>query len=181
MKNALKLGLIMAAISSLVGLVIYLVDYCILFDWKFSLILFVTNMVIAVLLGRKFLRPTDYVGLSYGEALKYLFVAFLISSVIGAIFQVAVYGSNEQFEQDFIQYSKDASITGLAWGMGLAGQSEAEIELAVEKMKDQMESGEIPEPESPYQWSKLPIMLFGSIFVALILSLIVAIFVKQKG
>ena len=116
MKNALKLGLIMAAISSLVGLVIYLVDYSILFDWKFSLILFVTNMVIAVLLGRKFLRPADYVGLSYGEALKYLFVAFLISSVIGSIFQVAVYGSNEQFEQDFIQYSKDASITGLAWG-----------------------------------------------------------------
>lgn len=181
MKNALKLGLIMAAISTIIGLIIYLVDYSIMFDWKFSVILMLVNLVIAVALGRKFLRPTDYVGLSYGEALKYLFVAFIISSVIGSVFQVAVYGNNQQFKTDFIQYSKDASISGLTWGMELTGASEAEIELQVNKMKDDMESGAIPEPSFPYQWSSLPVLLLGSIFGALIISLIVAIFVKQKG
>jgi len=181
MKNALKLGLVMAAISTVISLLIYLIDYSILFDWKFSLIMFVVNFILAVALGRKFLRPKDYVGLSYGEALKYLFVAFIISSLVGSVFQVAIYGNNAEFKQDFIQYSKDASISALKWGMNLAGQSEAEIEMAVDKMKDDMESGEVPEATFPYEWSNLPMLLFASLFGALIISLIVAIFVKQKG
>lgn len=181
MKNALKLGLIMAAISTIIAFIIYLTDYSIMFDWKFSVILLVVNLAIVVVLGRKLLRPTDYVGLSYGEALKYLFVAFIISGVVGSVLQVAVFGNNEQFKTDFIEYSQDAQLTGFKWGMGIAGQSEAEIEMAVEKMKDEMESGEIPEPTFPYSWSNLPLMLLGSMFSALIMSLIVAIFVKQKG
>ena len=171
----------MAAISVVVSLIIFFVNYEILFDWKFSLIIFVINLFIVIALGRKFLRPTDYVGLSYGEALKYLFVAFMISGTIGSVFQVVMFGGNEQFKTDYIQYSKDASISSLEWGLNLAGQSEAEIEMAVDKMKDQMESGEIPEPAFPYQWSYLPMMLLGIIVYSLLISLIVAIFVKQKG
>jgi hypothetical protein len=181
MKNALKLGPIMAVISTVISLIIYLTDYSVMFDWKFSVIMMIANLIIAVALGRKLLRPTDYVGLSYGEALKYLFVAFIISGVISSVFQITMFGNNKQFKTDFIEYSQNASIAGLEWGMDIAGSSEAEIEMEVEKMKDKMESGEIPEPTFPYKWSSLPVMLLGNLFGALIIALIVAIFVKQKG
>ena len=171
----------MAAISSSIGLLIYLTDYSILFDWKFMLIMWTIGAVVVITLGRKLLRPKDYVGLSYGEALKYLFVAYLVSSLISSVFQIAVYGNNQEFKTDYIQYSKDANIATLEWGLNLTGLSEAEIEMEVDKLKDQWESGETPEPMFPYQWSFLHWTILGAIVLSLILSLIFAIFIKQKG
>ena len=181
MNNALKLGLILAAFSVAVTLLVYLIDTDILFNWKFQLIMFIANIIVVIALGRKFLRPKDYVGLSYGEALKYLFVAFLISTTISQVAGIALFSNNESVKTAYTEYSEKSAMTGATLGMRLGGASESEIEMKKEEIKDQIESGEIPTAPYPYEWSFLPLSLLSGIFGALIMSLIFAIFVKQKG
>ena len=127
------------------------------------------------------LRPKDYEGLTYGEALKYLFVALMISFTIGQVTSVLLYGNNDKVKTAFEEYAVNAQIAGTKLGMGLAGASEDKIEEAVEEIKDKIESGEIPLPEYPFKWSSLPINILTSAFMGLLFSFIAAIFVKQKG
>lgn len=181
MKNALKLGLILAAISVAVTFLVYLIDINILFNWKFQAIMIVVNVIVVIALGRKLLRPTDYVGLSYGEALKYLFVSFIISGTISQVFGVALFSNNESVKTAYTEYSKKSAITGATFGLKLAGASESEIEMKKEEIIDQIEAGEYPSAPYPYRWSFLPLSLLGSVFMALLTSLIFALFIKQKG
>lgn len=181
MSNALKLGGIIGLISAAVGLIIpKIFGIEVMFSSKYTLISSLVSLVLVVILGRKLLRPDDGDGtLYYGEALKYLFVAMIVSTIISTIPMAVVYGNDEKVEEAFQTYMHDTQI-GTVKGMGkMMGQSEEEIEEMVEEMEEQLESGEIPVPKNPFSISSLPMTIFGALFSSFFIALITAIFVKK--
>ena len=182
MKNALKLGGAIALVGIIIALItLNIWDFETMLNWKFLLISTLISFTITVFLGRYFLRPKDYVGLSYGEALKYIFLAFLVSSLISQVFSIVMYGDNEEMEAAFVEYSHETQISAVRTGMKFGGAKESAIEIEVDKLKDQIESGEIPPPDYPYTWARLPMNILVGGAIGLLVSLLAAIFVKQPG
>jgi len=118
--------------------------------------------------------------LSYGEAVKNLFLSLLISLVIGHVAGVLLFGNDQELNTAYKEYTITASETGVRWGAGIAGASEAEIEEQVAQVREQYESGELTMPEAPYSLSQLPMNLLIGAVMMLILSLILSIFVKKN-
>ena len=139
------------------------------------------SLVILVLLGRHYLRPKDYQGLTYGEALKYLFVSVFLYYTVSQVTSILFYGNSSEIKEAFNEYAVDSQISARKMGMKIAGADGIRIENDIEEFKEQIESGEIPLPDYPFSWSNLPMNILMSSIMGLIFSMIAAIFVKQKG
>lgn len=182
MKNALKLGVVMSLISVTSSLIsTNLIDATTIFSSSYLWGSMGITLILLILLGRRFLRPKDYQGLSYGEALKYLFVASIIYYSVSQIVTILIYGNNTKVEEAFNDYAVSSQIAGLKLGMKMAGADDIRIENEVEELKEKIESGEIPLADYPFTWSSLPMNILMSMIFGLIFSLIAAIFVKQTG
>ncbi len=181
MNNTVKLGLILSGIS-IVSLLLYkfVLPLEILFSWKQMVISMVISVAITIWLGRKLLRDPEEGRLGYGQAVKKLFIAYLISGVIGGLGGVLAFGNDDKMKTAFIEYSYETQEASTRMISSMSGGSEADQEAAVEQMREMRESGDIPEPSYPYTFSSLPLMLFGSAIGAIIMALILAIFVKEK-
>lgn len=181
MKNALKLGAVVGVVSLAIGLILPKVmgiDF--MFSWKSMVLTSLFSLVLAIFLGIKWLRPDDGDGtLYYGEALKYLFVAMFVSSLISMIPMSFVYGNDEAVEEAFQTYMHDTQVGAVKMTGNMMGKSEDEIQEMVDEIEDQMASGEIDIPENPFSLSLLPMNILTSIFSSLIMGLIAAIFVKK--
>jgi len=182
MNNALKLGGIIGVISVLFTVVLPLVvGFDTIFSSTWSIAISLIYLVILILLGIKMFRPANPdEPLSYGEALKNLFVAMFVGSVIGLIGSTLVLGNNEDAKIAFQDYTMEAQKTGMELGMSIAGKSEEEIEIEKEKLQDRIDSGEIEKPDYPFSFSMLPMNLISNALMALIFSLIGGIFVRRK-
>lgn len=90
--EAIKTGVILAAISIIITLLVYIVDANLLADWKLSIGVLVTSFVIVIYFGKKF-REETYEGgfMSFGESFKYCFSAFFISSIVSMFFMILLY------------------------------------------------------------------------------------------
>ena len=182
MKNAIKLGLIMAAVSIVSSVIITtLIDAETIFSATYLWSSMGISLIILIILGRYMLRPKDYQGLSYGEALKYLFVSCLVYYSIAQIATIALYNNNAKIEEAYYNYVYETQLSGLEMGMRFAGAEDIEIENEIEEMKEKIDSGEIPLPDYPYTWASLPMNFLISIIFSLIYALIAAIFVKKQG
>ena len=180
MKQAVKLGLIYAAVSIVISLCIYLIDPTLMFTWKLSAVSTIVSVALIVILGRRLLRDEQGL-LSYGEAVKYIFVAYLIALAIGSLFNVAMYGSNEQMKQEFEQYIIKSQETGIKMGMKMVGESEARAQEEIEQMKEKYANGELEMPHYAFSASQLPMMFLTSSIISLFMSLILALFVRKKA
>ena len=92
-----------------------------------------------------------------------------------------MYSDNEDMEAAFVEYSHESQISAKRTGMKFGGASESAIEIEVDKLKDQIESGEISLPQYPYTWAQLPMNILVGGVVGLLIALLAAIFVKQPG
>ncbi|MEL6390557.1 MAG: DUF4199 domain-containing protein [Bacteroidota bacterium] len=180
MKKAALLGLIYGGVSLLLTTILVFVDPKILFKPWMILVSSGIGMAILIGGGRYFLRQLDDVTLSFGVAFKYLFVAALIGSVVGALGSSILFAGNEELSETFVEYQKTTMENAAAWGAGLAGGDEATKEEARQEVRDQIESGEVNIQENPFAFKSLPLSLAGSIIGSLIVALIAAIFVRQK-
>ncbi len=182
MKKAIQLGIILSIISLVSTLCIesfLSIDF--LFSWKTIGLSLLISLLALILLGRLMLRNEDNPSLSYGEALKYLFVASIVSGIIGQVVMIARHSQNEEMKEAFTDYAINSQLTGVRMGMQMAGADESTIEDNIEEMKIAIDNGESQLPDYPFTLANLPLNILNSSFMSLILSLIGAIFVKYKG
>jgi len=141
----------------------------------------VLPLILMIVLGRMFLRSGEGM-LSYGEALKDLFIAALIAGVLGLVVGILLYQNDGEMKTAYRDYSISMAQWGLETGLGFDGKSEAEIQIAKEELKAEMVADTKTFDESyPFQFSVLPMNLITVIVMYLIFALIAAIFVKEKG
>ena len=180
MNNSIKLGVILGVISAVLTIIMgSVLSPHFFFSGKSVLISSLISILVLIFLGRIFLRK-DVEQLSYGEALKWLFLAYIVSSVISLVVTTAMYQNNTEMQvafEDYIVRTQELTVRKV---MQLTGESEEEIQLALDKIKDEMESQDLSK-QYPFKFSKLPINMFNSAIFGIIMSLIAAIFVKMKG
>lgn len=181
MNNTIKLGLILAAIGLITTLLYrYVIGFDFMFSWKSGLVSFAISIVITIILARKMLRDPEGERLGYGEAVKKLFIAYLISTSIGALAGAALFSNDQELKETFTELNINAQETGIRMGASLTGASEADIEVEVEKYREGVASGEVQLPPYQYAWSNLPLALFSSAVVSIFLALILALFIREK-
>ena len=181
MNNILKLGLILAGLSIVMSLIMrYVMDLSMLFSWKFMLISLVINSLVLIFLGRKFLRDPEEGRLGYGQAVKKLFLALLVSTFIGLVFTTALYSNDAELKTAFEKYEIEVSESAIRMTGNLTGQSEAEQEALIEEMRQQREAGELPGGGYPYRWSQFPVSFFFAAISNLLFALLIALFVREK-
>jgi len=134
----------------------------------------------ALLFTRQFFRDPEDGTLSYGEAVKNLFLSLLIGFGVSMLASALIFGNDQELNTAYKEHSIQAGETGARMGAKMMGASEAEIEQAVETIREQYENGEVAIPEAPYAFSNLPMNLLVSAVMSIILALILAIFVKKN-
>lgn len=180
MKTILKIGLIIASINILIGLIIkFFLPLETMFSGKYMLFSTVIALVLLVIVGRKFLRTDDHPDLNYGEALKYLFPAYFLAYTISIIFSIVLYQNDDAMKKALLDYNISAQETAFNFAGQLTGADEAELERAKEEAIDKIESN--ADEDYLFQFSKLPVNLFTGLIMSLINALIASIFVKYKS
>lgn len=182
MNKVIKIGVTLGIVGLIISMVLMkLVSPGIIFTGTTMVASMLIFLILLILLGRYWLYDDNITSLTYGEALKYLFIASLIAGVISVVSSTILYQNDQSIIAAFDEYAISSQETGLRMGMKMAGASESQINEELDKLADQRESGEIPIAEYPFQFSKIPINIFMQIIMSLMYALIAAIFVKKKG
>jgi len=181
MNNILKIAGALLAYSLVTTVLIrFVLGADFLFSGLVMSLGFIVPIVIMILLGRKILRG-GHSKLSYGEALKDLFIASLLSSVVGLAIATAVFQNDKEVEIAFSKYQDSAASLGADWGGKLGGLSEAEIEINKEKLSEDRKEGKGGIGQGyVYSWSMFPLNLINIVIFSLVFALITSIFVKEK-
>jgi len=180
MNNILKLGVILGVLSIALQLIY---KYALGYEFMFSTGSWVSlgiTAVLCIVLGRQYFRDPEDGTLSYGEAVKNLFLSLLLGTVIGMVGAALLLGNDQELNTAYKEYSISAAESGARLGGKISGASEADIERAVEDVRTQYDNGEIPIPDSPYSFSMLPMNLLMSAVMSIIFALILAIFIKKN-
>ena len=181
MNNILKLGGILGLLS-IVSQVLYryVLGYDFMFSWKAMVVGLVLMLVLTIVLGKKYFRDPEDGTLGYGDAVKNLFLSYLLSFVIGMVGAALLFGSDPEVGQAFKDYTISAT-ESMTRSIGeMSGQSEADIDASIETLKEQYESGEVYMPDNPYSFSTLPMNLLSGAIYSIIMALILAIFIKKS-
>ena len=149
------------------------------FSWATGVIL-VGGLVVLIVLGRHFLRGDEDSFLSYGAAVKKLFIGGVIAALISAIVTTGLFSNNTELKEQFDDIQIETSTSTMKWGMEMAGASEADVQNAIDEYMEQIESGEQKLQPYPYGWDRIPFMLATSAFMGLLYSLIAARWVREK-
>lgn len=179
MKEALKLGVILGAANAVLTIMVHLVNKELFFQPKFSLIILAINIGLLVFLGRKILRNPDDI-LSYGSAVKYLFVGVLVSSVITTVLSTILYSNNESMIEAFEDYTRSSGEWGVKLANDMSGGSEADLQIAIEEFNKKYDAGEVPVGNYPFGFAQLPLTFLLSAVFGLFYALLAGIFVKEK-
>ena len=181
MKNSVILGLIIAGLGIITTLLYrFVIGYEFMFSMKSVGISLLLTLVIVIFLGRKLLRDPEEGRLGYGQAVKKLFVAFMVSSVVSIIFTTMLFGNDQEMKNAFSNHEIEIQENAARLGASMAGQTEAEQEEAVERLREARESGEIKPGSYPYSWKQFPISLLSAAVMYLLVSLLLALFVREK-
>lgn len=181
MNNVLKLGLVIGVVGILSSVIMSnFFDPSVYFSGTSILVSLAIGMILLIVLGRKFLRDPETGTLSYGEALKNLFLASIIGALISLVASTALYQNDTRMQEAYQDYVYKAQETGLRMGMKIAGASEAKITEEIDALHDKIDRGEIELPDYPFTFSNLPLNFFNQIIFSLITALIAGIFVKKK-
>lgn len=90
--EAIKTGVILAAVSIIITLIVYIVDVNFLADWKLVIGTIIIAFAIVLYFGKKFRNEELEDGfMTFGEGFKYGFSAFFISSLINMVFMIILY------------------------------------------------------------------------------------------
>lgn len=181
MNKIVQFSLAYAAYSILISLIFLYTKPELMFglSWATGAIL-IGGILVLIFLGRYFLRGDEDSFLSYGAAVKKLFVGSVIAALISAIVTTALFSNNTELRQKFKDIQIETTISTMKWGAEMAGASEAEAQNMVDDYMEQIESGEQELQPYPYDWGRIPIMLAVSAFTALLTSLIAARWVREK-
>lgn len=181
MNNSIKLGLILTAVGVISLLLFrFVLGAELLFSGKQIFASFSIMAIILIVGGRKLLRDPEVGRLSYGAAVKGLFIALMVSSILTLVFGVLLLGNDQALKEAYEEYQIKSQDNALDWGMKLAGASDAEREDMIAQNAEKRAKGEVMMPSYPYSWSMIPMNLAMSALMHLFFSLLLALFVKEK-
>ena len=167
-KHAVRFGGIMGGISIVLTLIVYVVDYTIMANMWFGLLLFAFYIGLVIYAG---INYRNQVGgfLPYGKAFQHSYLTFLTGGFIGAVFSILLY---TVIDPDLAQNLTDAIIENTESMMRRFGAPDDKIDEQLAKMREEM----------PQRFSALGVIKqFGwSFLIYAVLSAITALFVRRN-
>lgn len=182
MRKALILGGIIAGVSILQSLIMrFFMDSSLLFSGKQMAFSMLLTLVILIIGGRKLLRHPEKGGLSYGEAVKGLFIALMFSLILTLPVTVVLFGNDDQLREAYTEMQESSGEAALALGMKAAGLSDIEVEAEIERINAEKIDVGVPESTYPFTWSMVPLNIASSGIFYLFIALVVAFGVREKS
>ena len=167
-EEVLKGGLIIAGVSILFTMVTYVVNVELMVEWWHGLLAIVISMGLVIYIGISFRNVTGgYI--SYKDSLKFTFLVFTVSYIIGAIFNILLYNV---IDPSLPEVMKELTVQNTITMMESFGTPQEAID------------GAIPEIEKSIEENTSPIGIikatpWGLLFV-FVLAAIASIFVKKN-
>ena len=94
-EEVLKGGLIIAGVSILFTMVTYIINVELMVEWWYGLLAIVISMGLVIYIGVSFRNVTGGY-MSYKESLKFTFLVFTVSYIVGAMFNILLYNVIDQ-------------------------------------------------------------------------------------
>lgn len=167
-EEVLKGGLIIAGVSILFTMVTYIVNVELMVEWWYGLLAIVISMGLVIYIGISFRNATGGY-MSYKESLKFTFLAFTVSYIVGAMFNILLYNV---IDPTLPEVMKELTVQNTVTMMESFGTPQEAIDAS------------IPEIEKSIEENTSPIGIikatpWGLLFV-FILAAISSIFVKKN-
>lgn len=132
--HALKHGMILGAISVVIVVLCYVVDFSIMVSFKFLALMLVIGLGYVIYAGINFRSEGDGF-LSYGKAFQHGLMVLAISGVVGTIFGMILY---HVVDPDLSNRMTDAIIRNTEEMMAGFGAPQESIDKAIEEMRTDM-------------------------------------------
>lgn len=168
MKHAARFGAIISGIAIVLTLLIYIVDYTFMVDWKFGILMIVISIGMVIYAGINYRNQAGGY-LSFGKAFQHGYITFLSGAVISTLFSILLY---TVIDPELPQNLSDAAIEKTEAMMRSFGAPEDAIEKSLEQMRVDM----------PARFSALGMIkqLGWGLIIYAVLSLITSLFVKKN-
>jgi len=168
LQHAIRWGLIMAGVSIVLTILIYVIDYTIMVQLKFLGLSLLIYLGLTIYAGINY-RNTIGGFIPYGKAFQHGFLVLALSALVGTIFTFILYNL---IDTELPQKLVDASVENARAMMERFGAPEDSIEPALEKARaDTADRFTVLGQVKGY--------LFALVFCA-VMSLISSIFVKKN-
>jgi len=168
LQHAIRWGLIMAGVSIALTILVYVIDYTIMVQFKFLGISLLIYLGLTIYAGINY-RNTIGGFVPYGKAFQHGFIVLALSALVGTIFSFILYNV---IDTELPQKLVDAAVENARAMMENFGAPEDTIEPALEKARaDTADRFTVLGQVKGY--------LFALVFCA-IMSLISSIFVKKN-
>jgi lysylphosphatidylglycerol synthetase-like protein (DUF2156 family) len=134
-QNALRWGLIMAAVSIVLTITLYAVDYSMLADWKTGILMILIFISITIYAG---INYRNQIGgfLPFGKAFQHGFVVMAICGIVSTVFMILMY---TVIDPELPQKLTDASIEKAEAMMESFGLSGDAMDKALEDARKRSE------------------------------------------
>tara|TARA_B100001287_G_scaffold264081_1_gene255573 strand:- start:370 stop:924 length:555 start_codon:yes stop_codon:yes gene_type:complete len=167
-EEVLKGGLIIAGVSILFTMVTYIINVELMVEWWYGLLAIVISMGLVIYIGVSF-RNTTGGYMSYKESLKFTFLVFTVSYIVGAMFNILLYNV---IDPTLPEVMKELTVQNTVTMLESFGTPQEAIDAS------------IPEIEKSIEENTSPIGIikatpWGLLFV-FILAAISSIFVKKN-
>jgi len=136
LNHAAKFGGILAAISIVIVMLLYAVDYTIMAGFTFILVLLVVGIGFTIYAGINY-RNSIGGYIPYGKAYLHGFLVLAISGLVSTLFNIVLY---KVIDPDLAQNLTEAIITNTEATMANFGAPQESIDEAITKMRDEMPS-----------------------------------------
>jgi uncharacterized membrane protein HdeD (DUF308 family) len=167
-QHALKWGLILGGISIALTAVAYAIDYAMLANWKFGILVF------AIFIGFTIYAGINYRGeiggfLAYGKAFQHGWITMAVSGLISTIFTLALYTA---IDPELPEKLTEVSLENAQAMMESFGMPEDQMDQAMEDARKRSEN----------QFSAQGLAMgYGiGLIIYAVLSLITSIFVRKN-
>jgi len=167
-QHAIRWGLILAGVSIVLTILIYIVDYTVMVQFKFLGISLLIYLGLTIYAG---INYRNAIGgfIPYGKAFQHGFIVLALSALVGTIFSFILYNL---IDTELPQKLVDASVDNARAMMERFGAPEETIDPALEKAR-------VDAADRFTAFGQVKGYLIALIFCA-IMSLITSIFVKKN-
>ena len=165
--HVIKWGLIIGAISIILNILLYVVDYTLMVQLKTLFILLAVYLGITIYAGIDYRNSLDGF-LPYGKAFVHGFIVLAISALVATLFNMVLYNV---IDPELPQKLTEASLENTREMMTSFGAPEESIDQAVEQAR--------ASTEKQFTLTGQLISLVSIFFFSAIMALISAIFVKK--
>jgi hypothetical protein len=167
--HAIKWGAIMGVIAVAATLLLYIIDYSFLADWKVGIFFLLLFLGLVTYAG---INYRNQVGgyLSYGKAFQHGFVTLAIGGLINIIFAIILHNV---IDPELPQKLTDVTIENTAEMMSGFGAPEDKVEEQLDKMREDMPKRFTPTGQLiSYLWA---------LIVYAVVSAVSSLFVKKNA